>query len=501
MKESRAKDPTTAPKPSEPIPTRGLWRRFLILVPLVAVLAIVSFVHVRSVGGDCAAWTFLPPSSRQPTAADVTFSAPGVAEVVSVTQGEGGFTRVTFRAVTDGKTEATLRVENKESTWSLDVRDGIVVEGGVNFSGWKAIHISVCVLLGVLVVLFANALVRLWRASWYGYTMVACGGALLYCLFQFALFLTLLLRGSTIDFSDLVSQLVYAADWFVMLTFLPMGLLSLLVSASNISLIRHEGLRPVNLLGIAVSLTWAAANIFFFTRAGTAYAYLAPYKAAYVFDTLVATAITYGECLLLATILCAWLASRHVPDHGADYLIVLGCGLREDGTPSPLLAGRVDRALAFDEARVAAGDAPTTFVPSGGQGPDEVVSEAEGMAGYLVAHGVPRERIALEGRSATTRENMAFSREVIERHAGCDASELSVAFSTTNYHVFRGYVSAHEAGMRVEGMGSRTRAYFWPNAFLREFAGLLAAQWKTILQVYLILAAIYGVVAYAHTLM
>ena len=114
------------------------------------------------------------------------------------------------------------------------------------------------------------------------------------------------------------------------------------------------------------------------------------------------------------------------------------------------------------------------------------------MGAYLESTwGVGPERIVLEDRSTTTRENMTFSREVIERHAGRDVSELRVGFSTTNYHVFRGYVCAHKAGMAVEGMGSKTKYYFWPNAFLREFAGLLINQWRSILLVYVAIVVLY----------
>jgi hypothetical protein len=45
--------------------------------------------------------------------------------------------------------------------------------------------------------------------------------------------------------------------------------------------------------------------------------------------------------------------------------------------------------------------------------------------------------------------------------------------------------------MAVEGLGAKTKAYFWPNAFLREFAGLLVAQWRGILQTFVLLAAAY----------
>jgi uncharacterized SAM-binding protein YcdF (DUF218 family) len=48
-----------------------------------------------------------------------------------------------------------------------------------------------------------------------------------------------------------------------------------------------------------------------------------------------------------------------------------------------------------------------------------------------------------------------------------------VAFSTTNYHVFRGGMFAREAGMHASGMGSKTKWYFWPNAEVREFVGLI----------------------------
>ena len=49
-----------------------------------------------------------------------------------------------------------------------------------------------------------------------------------------------------------------------------------------------------------------------------------------------------------------------------------------------------------------------------------------------------------------------------------------MAFSTSSYHVCRGGILAEEMGWNIDGMGSHTKWYFWPNAFLREFIGLLA---------------------------
>ena len=83
--------------------------------------------------------------------------------------------------------------------------------------------------------------------------------------------------------------------------------------------------------------------------------------------------------------------------------------------------------------------------------------------------GVPEERILEEDRSTDTYENMKFSKEKI---LAVDPAG-KVAFSTTNYHVFRGGLKARRVKMRAVGMGAKTKWYFWPNAAVREFVGML----------------------------
>ena len=454
-------------------PSRGIWKRFLLLVPLVVVLAITCWVYVHANGSTYSIRGTLPDlAGGEPTTdaasfspANVTLDRTGVIEVTSARlTPDGDHARIELRALGDG--EATVNVTRREGDTTLGptprrvrVIDGVITCEGHGFAGWESLHVSLCVFMGAVAALFLSALVRLRREAWFGYTMVSCAGGLLFFSFQLAFFVFLAFDGGITSLADLVATLTQTADWFVAATIVPVTALALLV------------------------LTYAHDAL---------YELRASFEFIWVFRTCEAVAVAYGECLLFATVVCAWLAARHRPRRGGDYLVILGCGLRADGTPCPLLAGRIDAALALDAERQKAGDAPVTFVPSGGQGPDEPMSEAESMAAYLREHGIPDERIVLEGRSTTTRENMAFSREAIEAHAGVSVEERSVLFSTTNYHVFRGYVCAHEAGMRVEGVGSRTRAYFWPNAFLREFAGLLVAQWRMILQVYLVIAAIYA---------
>ena len=64
---------------------------------------------------------------------------------------------------------------------------------------------------------------------------------------------------------------------------------------------------------------------------------------------------------------------------------------------------------------------------------------------------------------------MKFSKEKI----WAVNSQGKVAFATTNYHVFRSGLCARRVKMRAVGMGAKTKWYFWPNASVREFVGLL----------------------------
>ena len=95
------------------------------------------------------------------------------------------------------------------------------------------------------------------------------------------------------------------------------------------------------------------------------------------------------------------------PEH-LDYLIVLGAKVREDDI-SASLKHRLDKAIRFAQEHP-----ETKLILSGGQGKDEPTTEAQAMAEYLQYNGIAPEQILLEGQSTSTRENMAFSKALIE---------------------------------------------------------------------------------------
>ena len=86
----------------------------------------------------------------------------------------------------------------------------------------------------------------------------------------------------------------------------------------------------------------------------------------------------------------------------------------------------------------------------------------------------PPEYILTENRSCSTFQNMQFSKDIIERQE----PNAKIAYATTNYHVFRSGVWAALAGLPAEGIGSKTKWWFWPNAFMRECLGLIKNHWK-----------------------
>lgn len=238
---------------------------------------------------------------------------------------------------------------------------------------------------------------------------------------------------------------------------------------SNVSLIRHEGLRPVNLLGIALSVFLVAGPVFLLTFDFYVSGSQTEVMIHDMIVNLFASVYLYFECMIIGTIVADSITARYEPDKNMDFMIILGCGLQKDGTPTPLLRGRVERAVGFAREQKEQTGKDLVFITSGGKGDDEINSESAAMKRCLLENGVDGSLIIEEDRSSSTYENMKFSKEIIDK---IDPS-AKVAFSTTNYHVFRSGVTARRLSLRAVGIGAGTKWYYWPNAAVREFAGLL----------------------------
>ena len=265
----------------------------------------------------------------------------------------------------------------------------------------------------------------------------------------------------------------------------PAFVLSILVAVSNVKLMQREGKNWKNMLGVFLGFLILLGTVLpyglseFLQRTTLVDVHNEKGWALYaemVLTHTVLAAVTYLESILLAAIFLSLKAARRIPSFDKDCILILGCQIRKDGTVTPLLKGRADRAVDFASMQEKAGGPELLFVPSGGKGEDEVVSEAAAVKKYLLERGIGEDRILTEDLSANTFENLKNSAELIR--ARFAEREPRIAYSTTNYHVFRAGALAFQQGIKAEGIGSPTRSYFWINAFVREFIATMYSERK-----------------------
>lgn len=148
------------------------------------------------------------------------------------------------------------------------------------------------------------------------------------------------------------------------------------------------------------------------------------------------------------------------------YVIVLGDRVNGE-EPGRLLKTRLDKTVSYAEK-----NETTTFIVSGGRGNDKKISEAECMYWYLTAHGVDPGRILLEDKSASTFENLTFSKRLIEEKEG-ELSD-SIGILSSNYHIFRATRIASDLGYQnVKSITAKGDLVLQANYMTREFCGIM----------------------------
>ena len=253
-------------------------------------------------------------------------------------------------------------------------------------------------------------------------------------------------------------------------------LFSISLIVSNIALLRHEHPRFQNILGILLGFVLIGAGAGSYAMSRLLYHYDLSYEVLRVISMIrntVGLAFTYGECILLSTIICGLRAAKHVPDLDRDYIVILGCCFRKDGTLTPLLRARVDKALDFWRMQRKKTGKAAFIIPSGGQGRNEPMPEAKAMSNYIAGTDVPMKYVLSENQSVNTFQNMKFSKEIIDGR-NPDSINARVCYVTTNYHVLRSGILANKVGLAAEGLGAKTKWWFWPNAYVRECAGFFS---------------------------
>ena len=129
----------------------------------------------------------------------------------------------------------------------------------------------------------------------------------------------------------------------------------------------------------------------------------------------------------------------------ADCILVLGAGLRKDGSPSPILRERIDRGIELYNL----GAAPKLLM-SGDHGRVEY-NEVGTMKALAMDAGIPSEDVFMDHAGFSTYESLYRARDVF-----CADRVIIVS---QEYHLYRAIYAAEQMGMEAYGVDADYRRY------------------------------------------
>lgn len=252
-----------------------------------------------------------------------------------------------------------------------------------------------------------------------------------------------------------------------LIVMLGLFMVPLLLIINGIQMIKRESLCLAHVLSLALGIIVGSGEIAAVIYVLGLSDFISLYNADYWILLLVFT-VFYFSFLVLSFVIYSVFIQIMPHRMNFNYVIIHGCGLIGGEKLSKLLSDRVDKAI---EIYSRCKNKPV-IIPSGGKGEDEKLSEAEAMKNYLLEHGIPAEHILLENKSATTRENLINSKNLIDVREG----KKKTALVSSNYHIYRCLRLAKEVGLKCTGIGARVAFYYWPSALIREFIAIFLSK-------------------------
>lgn len=172
-----------------------------------------------------------------------------------------------------------------------------------------------------------------------------------------------------------------------------------------------------------------------------------------------------GIIFFIFTELIIIINEKRVYDEKSDVIIVLGAGLKGEKV-SLTLYYRLEKALEYLEKY------PDTYiVVSGGQGPNELISEAEAMRRVLMGNGVDEEKIIFEDKSTSTTENFKFSKKLLDEKF--QGMEYTTCYTTNGFHIYRAGEIAEKQGLESHGLSAKDVWYMSLTNHIREFFAVM----------------------------
>ena len=471
-----------------------------IFILLAVLIGVGGYFYIRAVGNE---YTYIRRDfgTNVDKVTDVYVFDPelerGMVDIVSW-ENRDKYAEIKLRSVNPGRVFIMIKGERCQTLLIFHVHKNGVITADRFFgdcTGASAVITAILIYLIALGIYFVIKFRESMKESLYKYDNILYIGLISFDIYLIYSQICALVNKNGINGALMTS--VSAAQSIVMFTAPVVFIATILVTVSNIQLIRKEGRTWRNMLGLILGVILGIGSLlpyfiwlwmFYTDVIDTHYERGFGRFFEMFLENTVSSYVFYLECILLGTIIIAVKAAKHIPAFDKDYIIIHGCQIRKDGTLTKLLQSRADRAIEFAKLQKEATGKDIIFVPSGGKGNDEIISEGEAIKRYLLENGISEDKIIKEDDSASTEENVKLAMDKMRDNFGSDG--YKAAFATTNYHVFRTGMLADKMGLKAEGIGSRTKAYFWINAFVREFIATVVKEKKTHIKVALILLAV-----------
>lgn len=153
------------------------------------------------------------------------------------------------------------------------------------------------------------------------------------------------------------------------------------------------------------------------------------------------------------------------PQKPADAIVVLGAGLDGDQVSKTLSLRLLKAKEYFDKNN------DSVIVVTGGQGPRELVSEAFAMNNYLIDLGIPKDKIFMENKSTSTKENFKFAKDILDNYF--KEKDYSIIYVTNDFHLYRAGLIAKDFGFNAQGLASKSDPVLLPNFYIREYFSMI----------------------------
>ncbi len=248
-----------------------------------------------------------------------------------------------------------------------------------------------------------------------------------------------------------------------LLVMMVLFMVPILLIINGIQLVRRESLSVSHLLSIGLGVVVGIGEIATVIYVFYLYGNMSVGKANYLV-LLVAMTVFYFSALVLSFVIYSVFLTVMPRIMNFDYIIIHGCALNREGGLTRLLQQRVDKAIeVYNKCR----NMPSS-IRSGGQGADELTSEAQAICTYLRQKGIDEEQNIMEDHATTTRENLLNCKTIIDLRPG----KKKIALVSSNYHVYRCLRLARDIGLKCTGIGAPVAFYYWPTALIREFIAI-----------------------------